>query len=708
MTQNATEGSIPTGEGSAGEWPGNVLQHTLTRRELQASLVGAGGALAVGLSSRADAKSGSDGDGDPSLAKGGFPTPPFVDALEHLNLSPYLIQPVSIGQLNPPPGEFAAGGEARRERHPAWATCPPQLHYEMVEEENRLVKLHRDLPYNTMWGFRRKDDPLGKPLVPGPTFHTTVGKPILVRIRNGLPQNHVGYGKPETSTHLHDNHNTPESDGNADDYYPKTHELNPADNDPGLFKDFHWINKAAGSDPTDPIDPKKGDPREAMGTLWYHDHRHSFTAANTYKGLVGFYLVFDAVDNNNEAAPDDPSLSAEKRPLKLPSGKYDVPLVIADKLIDSSGNLVFDQLEMDGILGNKITVNGKIQPFFKVERRQYRFRILNAGPSRTYGLSVKTGKFDDLRDAVFYPHVYLIGQAGTLLPNALPLTDPTKPVPAILVPANRAEAVVDFSFVPPGHHVYLVNQYAQSNGNKPDGFIGNTVNGPQFKAVIPGLPILRADIDESVPPGGPYTPITTFLPPDLPGLPPDLAAFLSVAGRKLRDLPDLTGGVEQLTETAILAAVGKSNPFPAITKPAPIATVRDFRFDRTNGQWAINNRLYDGDRATMKCKRDTAEIWVIRNNSGGWIHPVHIHFEKFRVLFRANGIKPNKFSPQNAREDTLSIGPNERAVIYMRFRDIHSVESSDPRNKLTAKYLMHCHNTVHEDHAMMLRWDIVA
>ena len=631
----------------------------LNRRQslqLGAAATAAGLLGAEEMVTPAQAKDG--GGGDPALATGGFRTEPFVDEMPHLNLEPFLIKPIALEQLDPPPGKYAVEGEARRDPHPAWETHPPQLYYEIFEEEVQ-VKMHRDLPYNTMWGFRRRGDPEGKALVPGPTFHAKAGEPVLVRIWNKLPppSQHVGYGMPETSTHLHDNHNTPESDGNPDDYYPKTNELNPADNDPGRFKDFHWINQPAGNDPN-----------ETMGTLWYHDHRHGFTAANTYKGLVGFYLVFDDIDNNNEKQLDDPLTPADRQPLRLPSGKYDVPLVFADKMIDSSGHLVFDQLEMDGILGNKITVNGKIQPFFKVERRQYRFRGLNAGPSRNYGFGVKVASnaVGDLRGATDYPHVFFLGQAGTLFTQVRPYSGP-----GLRVPAQRVVVVIDFSHVLPGQHVYAVNEFAQSSGNLPDGFIGNTVNGPRFRAVTPGLPVLRFDVQP-----GPVT------DPSLP----------VTVGRPLRALPAIPAGVNALSEAAILAAVGKKYPFASAPK---VATVRDWRFDRTNGQWATNNRLYDGEHPAALCKKDTTELWIFRNNSGGWIHPVHTHFEKFRTLYRANGLKPGPLDLQFGREDTMALGPGERAVIFMHFRDF------------TGKYVMHCHNTVHEDHAMMVRWDIV-
>ena len=636
----------------------------LNRRQslqLGAAATAAGLLGAQEMVAPAQAASGSGG-GDPSFARGGYPTPAFADAMPEYNLPQFRAVPVLLSSLTPQPGKVAVPGETRREPHTAWETHPPQKYYEIFIEENKQVKLHRDLPFNTMWGFRQRGDPEGTAITPGPTFHVKVGEPILVRIWNKMPtpSRHQGYGRPEVTIHLHDNHNTPESDGNADDYFPKLDELDPTHNDPGLFRDYHWINKPAGADPSYPNDSRLGDPREAMGHLWYHDHRHGYTAANTYKGLVGMYLVYDNLDNNDET-------SRLPGHLALPSGKYEVPIVLADKVIDSSGHLVFDQLEMDGILGNKITVNGKIQPYLAVERRKYRFRVLNPGPSRIYGISIKVANnaVGDLRGAEDYPHVFFIGQAGTLFTQALPFVGP-----GLRVPAQRVEVVIDFSHVLAGQTVYAVNEFAQSNGNKPDGFIGNTVNGPEFRATLPGLPVLRFDVQP-----GPVT------DPSLP----------VTVGRPLRAVPAIPAGVNALSEAAILAAVGKKYPFASAPN---VATVRDWRFDRTNGQWAINNRLYDGEPAAL-CKQNTTELWILRNNSGGWVHPIHVHFEKFRTLYRANGLKPGPNDPQFGREDTLALGPGERAVIFMQFRDF------------TGKYLMHCHNTVHEDHAMMVRWDIV-
>jgi FtsP/CotA-like multicopper oxidase with cupredoxin domain len=81
----------------------------------------------------------------------------------------------------------------------------------------------------------------------------------------------------------------------------------------------------------------------------------------------------------------------------------------------------------------------------------------------------------------------------------------------------------------------------------------------------------------------------------------------------------------------------------------------------------------------------------LQNNSGGWSHPIHIHFEEFQILSR-NG-RPAK-TVEIARKDVVRLGPNEQVELFFRFRDF------------VGRYPMHCHNTVHEDHAMMLRWEI--
>ena len=60
-------------------------------------------------------------------------------------------------------------------------------------------------------------------------------------------------------------------------------------------------------------------------------------------------------------------------------------MIFGDKSFDpGTGQLAYDISNIDGVLGDKYTVNGKIQPYMYVQKRKYRFRLLNAGPSRYY------------------------------------------------------------------------------------------------------------------------------------------------------------------------------------------------------------------------------------------------------------------------------------------------------------------------------------
>ena len=117
--------------------------------------------------------------------------------------------------------------------------------------------------------------------------------------------------------------------------------------------------------------PPAGNIQEALGFLWYHDHRVDHTAENTYKGLVGPAIAFNEFDTGDESTG-----------FHLPGfPDFDIPLVFADRLFDPrTGLLAFDTFNTDGILGNVFLVNGKVQPFFEVSKRRYRFRLLDRRP----------------------------------------------------------------------------------------------------------------------------------------------------------------------------------------------------------------------------------------------------------------------------------------------------------------------------------------
>ncbi len=531
-------------------------------------------------------------------------TPPFMVPL------PVYSPKASESTLSPAPTEWAdtGNGECGRVAHQGWSNWTPRKFYNLYVRE-ALHSFHPNLPVQKIWGYDG--------IVPGPTFVARYGEPALVRIHNQLPNNAAGFGSPEISTHLHNLHCASESDGFTGDYYSAT-KAGPTLASAGSYKDHHYPNCYANYDR---FDASNGDPREGLGTLWYHDHRMDFTGPNVYRGMAGFYLLFDHIDSGDE---NDTSPSA----LRLPSGVgvYDIPLAIQDKQFDSGGYLAFDQFESKGQLGNKFLVNGKVQPYFQVKRRKYRFRLLDASLSRFYELYLTQGGVNQT--------FKYIANDGNLLPAPLTMNK------VAIGPAERGDIVVDFSKYPAGTQLFLVNRLIQTDGRGPEGALVNVRNAAG-NLVSAGVQILRFDVM-----GGAVTD-NSVVPNVLRGLPP--------------------------------------------INLAEVVRTRTFEFDKENEVWTVNGKIFDPEVISANPKRGTSEIWVLRGK-GSWHHPVHIHMTEGRILSR-NGKAPP--AHEIGRKDVYVLKPGEEVRVLMRFSDF------------TGKYMMHCHNLTHEDHAMMVRWDVV-
>jgi hypothetical protein len=253
------------------------------------------------------------------------PSPPTTPWLEELPTAITPLQPVT-SPLDPAPTITAntLGGEAGRAEHQRFVelTHPdvagtPEL-YQMIAKENPSWVFNPAYPAQPIWGYA---GPTGDATTPGPTIFGHYGHSVICRIHNELPEDHVGFGTPEITTHLHNLHTPSESDGFPGDFYSAS-KAGPTLAAPGQFKDHFYPNIYAGIDTFGGI----GDSREALGTLWYHDHTMDFTAPNVYRGLAGFYLIFDQLDSGNEH-PDPANPGA----LRLPSHPYDYPIILQDK-----------------------------------------------------------------------------------------------------------------------------------------------------------------------------------------------------------------------------------------------------------------------------------------------------------------------------------------------------------------------------------------
>lgn len=246
-------------------------------------------------------------------------------------------------------------------------------------------------------------------LYPGPTIVSRGDETVFVRQVNALDR--------ETVVHLHGGHPDSDSDGFPSDFIH-----------PGDHRDYGYPMAPAGQDESD-----------ALSTLWYHDHTLDETGPNVYAGLSAFFLHFDA---REQRLVDDEV---------LPSGDQDVPVVLQDRRFDRNGQLVYDFFDPDGFLGDVMVANGKAQPYFEVEPRKYRLRLLNGANARVFELRLSS------RQPLFQ-----IGSDGFLFPYGVSRRS------IILVGAERADVIVDFAGFA-GREVYLENLIEQDDGRGPGG-----------------------------------------------------------------------------------------------------------------------------------------------------------------------------------------------------------------------------------------------
>lgn len=400
---------------------------------------------------------------------------------------------------------------------------------------------------------------------PGPTIiqrggpGALGGRQSVVRFINNL-------GKP-TVVHLHGMASLPQYDGYAEDLVL-----------PGKYKDYIYPNNRAA-------------------TIWYHDHATHETARNVYMGLAGMYIVQDDVE----------------LALPLPKGKYDVPLVIQDKIFAKNGSLIFDD-DFDhnnndhhqGLMGDVILVNGAPWPRMEVANRKYRFRVLNASSSRAYKLALNTG--DDL---------IVIGTDSGLMGA------PVRTKDLRIAMAERYEFIIDFSKYPIGTQVVLQNRSLPNNID----YDGTNK--------IMRFDVVRQERDDS-------------------SIPSTLRTFQPI-----------------LVSSAV--------------------RTREWAFEHRDDMWVINGKIWNKNRVDANPNLGDVEIWRFINNARNWFHPVHVHLVDFQILDR-NRQPPLPY--ERGWKDVVYLGEGDDIRVIARF---------GPHQ---GKYMIHCHNTVHEDHDMMTQLQV--
>lgn len=543
--------------------------------------------------------------------------------------------------LNPLPQETRnqAGGEAPRDAHQRWAQFQPEVHYHMIAKAG-LHRFHAEYQDTYIWGFNGK--------YPAPTVLNVYDHPTVVRFRNNLPLVTNTFGRNEITIHLHNGHHGSESDGFAGDFFGV-----------GFWKDNLYPNCYAGLDAFG----GNGDPKEKMGSFWFHDHRAEFTLNNNVLGLNGMFIVYDNTDPGHEF--NTPGS------LRLPGyyGITDFPLILTDKRFCATAGTRTEMVNAAG--GDKFIVNGKIQPKMTVRRRKYRFRILNTGPTKVWTLNLvnpdgTTGTMTCVAtDANFLEHPLRINATdGAANSNAT--TNPIVAGGLKVAVAERYDIIIDFSEYAAGSKVYLREAALQ-----------RTIN-PSPDPLPPGLDIRNVILQFNV------VEREWWFPPDTPAIPNTLCTYPT--------LPPFTKEFEWQFVRDPACPVG--------TTPVP---PRLFRVKRI-GDGPLGC-AFDAEHPAHAILRGTTERWLINNNAGAsaWAHPIHIHFEEFRTLERyVNGVLVGRLNDPNiplaplmtGRKDVTFVEATQGSLIQMQFRDYNG------------RYLIHCHNMAHEDAFMMVRWDI--
>jgi spore coat protein A len=476
-------------------------------------------------------------------------------------------------------------------------------------------QMHSQLPPTRLWGYEGQ--------YPGPTIEAFRGKPIQIEWENNLPAQHIFPIDPQlhgamastpvvrTVPHLHGSRTRSESDGLPESWFT-----------PGASALYSYPNN------------------QQAATLWYHDHAVGITRLNVYAGLSGFYLLRDD----------------EERAMGLPSGDYEIPIILQDRTFDDNGQLVYSPTHEDGVklppgvwgpelFGELPVVNGALYPYLNVEPRRYRIRLLNGSNSRFVNLYFNLAKKPtDIPSLVTF---HQIGTDGGFLPKPAQLNR------LLLGPAERADLIVDFT-----------------------GLEGKTVTlSNNASAPYPGWDMItlhNAQLYE-------WMQFRVALP--------------LAANAKSFTMPS-SASFAKLDDTASV-----------VTRDFVITEQMDAQ-GRSHGVY-MNGKGYD-DPVTEFVKLGSVEKWRFINTTDD-THPVHLHLVQFQILER-QGFNPAAMQkgtlelvglrrPPAANEagwkDTAIVNPRDVLTIVVRFEGY------------VGRYVFHCHMLEHEDNDMMRPYVVV-
>ncbi|MCL1592817.1 MAG: multicopper oxidase domain-containing protein [Actinomycetia bacterium] len=367
------------------------------------------------------------------------------------------------------------------------------------------------------------------------------------------------------------------------------------------------------------------------GTYWYHPHPHGRTGPQVYAGMAGMILITDD----------------EEEALALPSGEFDLPFVIQDRIFDADQmvylpNGMMDQ--MTGFLGDVILVNGRPNASFPVAGTAYRLRILNGSNSRIYKLA-----WDDATPLV------ILATDGGLLER--PVTRPY----VTLGPAERVDLWVDFS--------------------------GDAIGDTRTFVSLP------------------------FDAPTMGGMTGTTSRLALGVGFDVGSFSIEREGDSSATLPEVLSDPGFASLEDAVNRDSPrVVTLEIARGAwRLNGRTFEMEAVADDEKVTFGTTEvwEFANVgggmggMMGGGNDGGLAHPMHMHGQQFQILSRTvdDAGRPAWDSIREGHidegwKDTVLVMPGERVRVLRRFTSFPGL------------FLYHCHNLEHEDMGMMRNFSI--
>ncbi len=392
--------------------------------------------------------------------------------------------------------------------------------------------------------------------------------------------------------------------------------------------------------------------RNRGGTYWYHSHAYERTAQQVYHGLAGFLLV------------EDEEQRRLARALDLTLGETDIPLLLQDKFLDAQGQISYptdSESQAMGVEGTTILTNLTINPILPVTTRLYRFRLLNGSNARIFRLAF-------LKQAQQDPLPFWIIGAGSLLDRPYQVKE------AFLAPGERVDVLLDIVPFAAGEMITLKS----------------VAFDPMHHEMSMEMPMGGMDMDNQSSMHEPHTSMNA----------------LSLA----------SGQAFSLVQFLVRERVPYDRILPAsLTTIEPIdiqeATTRPFilsvQEDGPLMRWLINGLTFVPEEDPIIVRKNTTELWEIRNEARSMPHPMHLHGFQFQVVDRANS--PGQVASLRVDDagrmvtdlgwkDTVLIWPGETVRLAIHFAHPYPTEQ---------RYLFHCHILEHEDTDMMLNCKVV-